>query len=360
MRIPHYPRSILPKPHREPGSLSAIAALSPAWDATIYLLFRPFDHKQWIALSIVCLFLGGGTSTAAFQWGFSALPIDLHSSELIFQIRFLFAQHESLIVVAAAFTLGLIFALIYVRCVLRFVLIDAVVKQHTAAREAWRRQKSNGKGYFLWLTGIICALIVAAFAAVFISIRILSFIHEAGYPEWLVTAFLVVELVAVIATGLLVAVLITLTDDLVAPVIYAEGVSLPAAWKATWQIARGDHATFYLYVVVRFAIGMGISIGVLIILFPVLMGLSSVALLAAALLLVSMHMVGLAWVWNPITYVLAGLALGIFTSLIFALLSVIGMPGQVYLQDYGVRFMASRVQPLADLCVPPSPRARVH
>ncbi len=262
--------------------------------------------------------------------------------------------------VAAAFTLGLIFALIYVRCVLRFVLIDAVVKQHTAAREAWRRQKSNGKGYFLWLTGIICALIVAAFAAVFISIRILSFIHEAGYPEWLVTAFLVVELVAVIATGLLVAVLITLTDDLVAPVIYAEGVSLPAAWKATWKIARGDHATFYLYVVVRFAIGMGISIGVLIILFPVLMGLSSVALLAAALLLVSMHMVGLAWVWNPITYVLAGLALGIFTSLIFALLSVIGMPGQVYLQDYGVRFIASRVQSLADLCVPPSPRGRVH
>ena len=38
------------------------------------LLFRPFIGRRWIALSVVCLFLGGGTSTAAFQWGFGALP----------------------------------------------------------------------------------------------------------------------------------------------------------------------------------------------------------------------------------------------------------------------------------------------
>jgi hypothetical protein len=35
---------------------------------------------------------------------------------------------------------------------------------------------------------------------------------------------------------------------------------------------------------------------------------------------------------------------------LFALLSVIGMPGQIYLQNYGVRFMASRVPSLGVLC----------
>jgi len=60
--------------------------------------------------------------------------------------------------------------------------------------------------------------------------------------------------------------------------------------------------------------------------------------------------VGLAWAWNPVTFVLGALALGIFSSLLFALLSIIGMPGQVYLQNYGVRFIASRVPSLATLC----------
>lgn len=103
---------------------------------------------------------------------------------------------------------------------------------------------------------------------------------------------------------------------------------------------------------------MCISVAVLIVLFPALMGLSSVALLAATIVIVSIRLVGLPWVWNPMTYVVVALALGVFTSSIFALLSIVGMPGQVFLQDYGVRFMASRVQSLSDACVAPRPRRR--
>ena len=95
---------------------------------------------------------------------------------------------------------------------------------------------------------------------------------------------------------------------------------------------------------------MGISIGVLFVLFPVLMGLSSGALVTAAVVILALRVVGLAWVWNPVTFALGALALSIFTSMLFALLSVIGMPGQVYLQNYGIRFIASRVPSLATLC----------
>jgi hypothetical protein len=115
-------------------------------------------------------------------------------------------------------------------------------------------------------------------------------------------------------------------------------------------MARHDFGTFLVYIILRFAVGMGISIGVLFVLFPVLMGLSSMALVTAAVVVLALRVVGLAWVWNPITFVLGALALSIFTSLLFALLSVVGMPGQVYLQDYGVRFIASRVPSLEALC----------
>ena len=348
-KTPHHPRSI-PARQPEAGALSPVESLSPAWDGTRRLLFRPFDRRRWIALSIVCLFLGGGTSTAAFQWGFGALPIDLHAPELIFRIQFMVAQHTSLIVLAVILSLGVVLSLIYIRCVLRFVLIDAVVRQDATVREAWRSLESSGRSYFLWLLGVVGAVLVTVGAAALVSFRFISFIREAGYPEWLASLLLVTELMTVIAVGLLVAIIITLTDDLVAPLIYAEHISVPSAWRVVWKMARHDSGTFLVYIVLRFAVGMGISIGVLIVLFPVLMGLSSVALVTAAVVILALRVVGLAWVWNPVTFVLGALALSIFTSLLFALLSVVGMPGQVYLQDYGVRFIASRVPSLEALC----------
>ena len=54
---------------------------------------------------------------------------------------------------------------------------------------------------------------------------------------------------------------------------------------------------------------MGISVAVLFVLFPVLMGLSSGALVTAALVILALRVVGLAWAWNPVTIVLGALAL---------------------------------------------------
>jgi hypothetical protein len=342
----------------EAGALSPIESLSPAWDETLRLLFRPFLGRRWIALSVVCLFLGGGTSSAAFQWGFSALPIDLHPSDLLLRIRLLIAQHLSLIVLAAVLSLGLILGLVYVRCVLRFVLIDAVIKRDVAVGAAWKSLKSFGRSYFLWLLGVVGAILAMVCGVTIVSFRYLSLVRAAGHPAWVASLLLVTELVAVVFIGLLVAIIITLTDDLVAPVMYADRIFLPAAWRIVWKISRRDSGTFLFYIVLRFAVSMGISIAVLLVLFPVLMGLSSAALVTAALFILALRMVGLAWAWNPVTILLGVVALGLLTGLLFALLSVAGMPGQVYLQNYGVRFIASRVPSLGALCRALAPRGR--
>jgi hypothetical protein len=348
-RIPTHPHFVVTR-RPEAGALSPIESLSPAWQGTLRLLFRPFNRRRWIALSIVCLFLGGGTSTAAFRWGFSALPIDLHASDIVFRTRMVIAQHLSLIVLAAGLSLGLILTVIYVRCVFRFVLIDAVIRQEVSVRAAWRSLQSYGRSYFLWLLGVVGAVLVMVAGAAIVSLRYLNLIRETGRAEWVASLLLVIDLVAVVGVGLLVAILITLTDDLVAPLMYAQKISLPAAWQIGWKILRRDSGTFFLYVALRFAVGLGISITVLFVLFPVLMGLSSAMLVMAALVVLALRVVGLAWVWNPATISVAALALCIFTGLLFALLSVVGMPGQVYLQNYGVRFIASRVPSLQTLC----------
>jgi hypothetical protein len=353
-----HPLRFTPPRHPEAGALSPLEALSPAWNATLRLLFRPFNWRRWIALSIVCLFLGGGTSTAAFQWSFGALPLDLHPADLLLRVRGVIAQHLSLIVLTVVLSLSLVLGLIYARCVLRFVLIEAVIKHHVALGAAWKNLRGLGRTYFLWLMGVVGGIMTSAFAVTIASFRGLNLVRAGGHPAWVTSLLLVTDLVAIVIIGLMAAIAITLTDDLVAPLMYADGTSLPAAWGIVGRILRRDPGVLLFYVLLRFTVSMGISIAVLIVLFPVLMGLSSGAVIAAAIVVITLRMVGLAWVWNPVTIFLGAVALGVLTVLLFGLLSVIGMPGQVYLQNFGVRFIASRVSSLEATCQAADPWGR--
>jgi hypothetical protein len=328
------------------GGLSPIESLSSAWEDTLRLLFRPFRGRLWIRLSVVCLFLGGGASTAAFQWGFSTLPGDIHPAEILLRVRLILAQHRILIVLAVVLSLGLALSLLYARCVLRFVLVEAVLKRDLALRRAWKDLRPFGRAYFFWLLGVLSTLLVVTSA---VAVGMFPYFSSAGaaeHPSWFASLLLVIVLAAVILVGLLMAVAIAMTDDLVVPLIYAERISLPRAWGKVWRGVRRDSGTFLFYVVLRFAVSMVIGFGVLFFLFPILMGVSSGAIITAALIILALRLVGVAWAWNPTTIILGAVAVGLLTGLLFVLLSVAGMPGQVFLQDYGLRFIASRVPAL--------------
>jgi len=146
-------------------------------------------------------FSGGGTSTAAFQWGFGTLPIDIHASEFLARARLVMAEHASLIVLAVLFSVALVLSIVYIRCVFRFILVDAVIKQDVSVREAWKRMEPAGRTYFLWLLALVGVMLVFVCAAAIGSFRYLNFIREAGDPEWFFSVVLVMELVAVVGWG---------------------------------------------------------------------------------------------------------------------------------------------------------------
>jgi hypothetical protein len=60
--------------------------------------------------------------------------------------------------------------------------------------------------------------------------------------------------------------------------------------------------------------------------------------------------VGLTWVWSLPTISLAFAALTLLTAILVILLSAVGMPGQVFLQDFSLRFIAARSPSLEALC----------
>jgi hypothetical protein len=156
-------------------------------------------------------------------------------------------------------------------------------------------------------------------------------------------------LLAQVLVGLALALMIILTDDLAVPIMYAERLPLLAAWRNLWRVMRVEAGAFTLYVMLRFVVSVGVGIAALFVLFPTLLVLFSGAVISAALVVLTLRVVGVAWVWTPFTIVLAALALVPLTGLLLILLSVVGMPGQVFLQGFGMRFVASRVPALESL-----------
>jgi hypothetical protein len=323
-------------------------------------LFRPFDVWRWTKLSLLCLFLGGGTPTAAVQWSLSALPSDFRLTDLVAGARQYVAQHPSLIFLVIVFALALGLGFLYLRSVFRFVLVDSLVKMEVALSSAWSALRPLGHSYFWWLVGTLVALATTFSLMVIVALPGLRAASTSGIGKLFATASLALILSFIVLLGLAVALLIMLTDDLVVPLMYADRLPLGSAWGELWQKMRHDPTSFAVYILLRFVLSVGVSVAVLLFLFPLLVGVFSGAIIVAATVVLALHLVGLAWVWNLPTISLALAALLLLCAILVILLTVVGMPGQVFLQGFGLRFIAARSPSLKTLCSVSGGRGRLQ
>jgi hypothetical protein len=333
-----------------PTPVSAAGAISCALDDALRLLFRPFDVWRWTKLSLLCLFLGGGTLTAALQWSLSALPSGFRLTDLVSAARQFVEQHPSLIFLAIVCALGLGVCLLYLRAVFRFILVDALVKMVVAPGRAWSAVRPLGESYFWWLAGTLVGLATTFSLIIIVAFPGLRAASASGPGRLFATASLALILSLIVLLGLAVALLIMLTDDLVVPLMYADRLSLPSAWRELWQKMRHDPTSFAVYILLRFVLSVGISVAVLLFLVPLLTGVFSGAVIVAAVVILALHLVGLTWVWSLPTIGLAFVALVLLCAILVMLLGAVGMPGQVFLQDFSLRFIAARSPSLETLC----------
>ncbi|MBZ5514827.1 MAG: hypothetical protein LAN62_08280 [Acidobacteriia bacterium] len=329
-----------------PSADSPLGALVAAFKDTYHLLFHPIDTRRWVKLSFLCLFLGGGAISAAFHWALGALPAEAGASGASTRLRALLAQHPALLLgaVAVAITLGVM--LVYVRALFRFALVGSILRREVYLRHAWRELRPVAGSYFRWL--LTALLLVGALLAVgvLLFMGLLRMMERASVAASLLFALL---LLGEGFVGLLTGLAITLTDDLVVPIIFAERQPMVAAWCRLLEKVRSEPGAFTLYVVLRVAIAVAVGIAVLLFLFPALVALFSGGILVAVAAVMALQLVGLNWAWTPVTTVLAGTAVLLWMSLLLILLGVAGMPGQVFLQTFGMRFIATRVPALGDL-----------
>ncbi len=329
------------------AGISPVRALELAFRRTLRLLFNPFELRRWIELSVVCLFLGGGTSSAAFHWSLGALPAEVGFREAVRDLATFITASPYLIAAIVLVGLSLSLILFYLRAIFRFVLIDAVVREEVAVRKAARQIRGAARSYFRWILGVLFLAGILLGAGALFALPHLrasaaaSGTGSAGFVA-LLTGFFLVE----IFIGLVVALIVTLTDDLVAPVMYAEKQAFLSAWKTVWSHFRAERRAFGFYLLIRFFMAVAVGAAVLFFLFPALVAVFSGAVLSGALAVLTLRLAGVAWVWNPLTLFLASLGLLLLMGILLLLMSIVGMPGQVFLQNMGVRFIGSRVPSL--------------
>jgi hypothetical protein len=329
--------------------ISAVHALSQAWDDTLEFLFKPLDVERWFWLSFICLFLGGGASSAAFNWNLGSLPGDAGFDRILGPLREYVLMHLWLIILTVSLGLSLALGLLYVRAVLRFVLVDALFRRSVRLGAAWQETRPQGRSYFWWLLATLLLVGATLTCGAFALIPHLRSLASTSTRPLLFWVSLTGLLLADIFVGLLLALVITLTDDLVVPIMYAEGLALLPAWRKLWQRLRAEVGGFAVYVLLRFAVSVAVGGSALFFLFPILIGLFSGAIITSVLVLLSLRLLGLVWAWNPLTTALASAALVLLIVAILILLSVVGMPGQLLIQNFGIRFISSRVPALKAL-----------
>ncbi len=320
-----------------------VRALSKALNDTLILLFRPLDVRLWLGLSFICLFLGGGTSSAAFNWSLGSLPGDLGFQEAMARWRQYLSDHLWLIVVGGTAFLGAAVGLLYMRAMLRFVLVDSILHGKVTLARAWKEVRPMGRSYFRWLLAALMGVGLALTAGAVTAFPHLRALAAGGVRSVTFWAELVAILVADVGAGAALAILVALTDDLAVPLMYAEQLPLSKAWRQLAALARERAGAFLLYVLLRLVVSVVAGALVLLVLFPILVFLFSGAVITGVVVVLGLRLLGVGWTWNPLTMVVALLALMVLTGVILILLSVVSMPAQVLLQAFGIRFVAPAV-----------------
>ena len=339
--------------------ISAVDAITPAFQHARQQLLQPFRASQWAKLGLVGLLAGemsssgGGCNPGTFQ-----MPTPPNHSQRFLEVGLAGADpmiYAFLIAVLIVAGLVLMVLFLYLSSVMRFVLFDSVVAKECRIRDSWSRRQGPGRRYFVWQILLFLTWIVGLTILVGIPAGFAFLVGWLRQPkEHMIPlifggmAFFFVVLVFVVAQLLF----HVMTKDFVVPQMALEEISAIEGWRRLWpQITaeKGGYAG-YIGMKIVLAIGAAIILGVvsaivvLLFLIPV-GGLGAVAVIAGMA-------AGLTWNLYTITLVVVVASLAIL--LMLYLISLISVPAVVFFPAYAIYFFAARY-PALDALLHPAP-----
>jgi len=341
--------------------LSAVDAISPAFQHTKQQLIQPFRAGQWARLALVGflageLSSGGGCNGGNFQvptrtgGGHRFLDLGLSTSNPLLD--------ASLIAVLIVAVLVLSVLFIYINSVMRFILFDSVIARRCEIRRGWTRRQEHGWRYFVWQMLIFLGAIVGLTILVGIPAAFAFAVGWLKQPSQHILPLVlggIVLFFLLFAFIVLLAVVHVMTKDFVVPQMALEDLSAMEGWRRLWPMLKSEKGGYAGYVGMKIVMALGAAvilgivaaIVILVILIPV-GGLSVVAVLAG-------KTAGLTW--NLYTITLAIVVGCILLALILYAFSLVSVPAIVFFPAYSIYFFASRYPGLDALLHPPPPPA---
>jgi hypothetical protein len=336
--------------------ISAIDAISPAFQHTKQQLLQPFRAAQWAKLALVG-FLAGELSSGGCNGGSFQLPTHPSGGQRFIDFGLPNVNPVVLVsLIALLIVLGLVFWIlfIYVGSVMRFILFDSVVAKRCEIRRSWARRHGAGLRYFVWQILFLLAMLVGLTVLVGIPAAVA---FAAGWlkdpRQHMIPLILGGMLLFFVVMGfvLLSLVVHVLTKDFVVPEMALENISAIEGWRRLLPMLESEKGNYAGYIGMKIVMSLGAAVVVGIITFIVLLillipvgGFGVIAVMAG-------KTAGLTW--NLYTITLAVVVGCIVFAVLLYVMSLISVPAIVFFPAYSIYFFASRYPALDALLRPP-------
>jgi hypothetical protein len=337
--------------------ISAIDAISPAFQHTKQQLFQPFRAGQWARLALVGLLAGELTTGSCNSFNTHVQP-PRHPQQLVASPFPNIDPRLVVLLVAFLLALGFVFwlLLLYINSVMRFILFDSVIERNCRIREGWNRRQGPGLRYFVWQ--ILFGLAMGVGFVILIGIPV-ALAFAAGWltnpKEHLppLILFGMVLFLVILAFGVLAAVVHVFTKDFVIPQMAIENLSAFQAWARLLPMLDSEKGPYFGYVLMKIvmALGVGIVVGIIttVVILVTLIPIGGLG----ALFVFAGKAAGFSW--NLYTITLTVVVGCILLAAILYVVSVISVPAMVFFPAYSIYFFASRYPALDALIYPSAP-----
>lgn len=337
--------------------ISAVDAISPAFQHTKKQLIEPFRASQWAKLALVG-FLAGEVHSGGCSGGNFQMPTRTSGGERFLELGLpamnpvAYAALIALLVVAVL-VLWVLF--IYVNSVMRFVLFDSVVAKQCEIRQYWNRRQKPGLRYFAWQLLLFLAMMVGLTILVGIpatlalavgwlkqsSQHMVPLILGGVLLFFLVTTFVVLWLIVLV-----------FSKDFIVPQMALEDIGPMEAWRRLLPMLKSEKGGYagYLGMKIVMSIGAAVIVGIAAMII-ILLTLIPIGGVGAVLILMGksggLH-------WNLYTITLAVVIGSFLLAFILYVVSLVSVPAIVFFPAYSIYFFAARY-PALDAVLRPAP-----
>jgi len=301
----------------------ALDCLDDAIEATRAFLL-PVDRRRWLTLAVVVFFLSGGSGVSSIPNTSVNVSGEFDLDGLAAQsLPELLDQFLPLVVgIAIVFAaVGLLFTLI--GSIMEFVLVDSLRSESVAVREAMRTHLRGGLALFVFriVLGLVVVAVVGGLAAVLV-------VPALGNDTQVLVGALVLVPVALVV-GLIAALVHGLTTNFVVPTMIHDDRGLVSAWRRFWPVLWNNLAQFALYVVVRFALTLGVGIVA-----GIATGIAAVVVGVPFLFLGGAAFLGTGGTISVASAIVYGLLLALYVVLLLAVTAVLQVPLKTFTRYY--------------------------